>query len=133
MLPVLRLGPYVVASGMAALLASLWLGMESAEREGKRLGLANGQVSTTLGMALIAGIIGARLAHVARYWSAYQSDWTQAVALTPSALDPVAGAAFGLLAAYIYLLREQVNVARFLDALAPALALVGAVWSLGNR
>lgn len=132
MLPVLRLGPFVVASGMAALFASLWLGMESAEREGKRLGFANGQVSTTLGIALIVGIIGARLAHVARYWSSYQPDWTQAVALTSSALDPVAGAAFGLLAAIIYLQRKQVNVPRFLDALAPALALVGAVWSLGN-
>ena len=132
MLPILRLGPFVIASGIATLFASLWLGMESAEREGKRLGFAHGEVSTTLGIALITGLIGARLAHIAHFWSSYQSDWTQVVALTPSALDPAAGAALGLLVAIIYLQRKQVQIPKFLDALAPALALVAAVWSLGN-
>ncbi len=132
MLPVLKLGPFVVSSVLATLLAALWLGMEVAEREGKRLGFLHGEVSNTLSLALAAGIVSARLAHVARYWSAYQPDLTQVFALTPSALDPVAGAAFGLLAAYIYLQRRQVNLANFLDALAPALALVSAVVSLGN-
>ena len=132
MVPVLKLGPFVVSSVLATLLAATWLGMEMAEREGKRHGFVRSEVSNTLSLALAVGIIGARLAHVARYWSSYQSDLTQVFALTPSALDPLAGVLFGLLAAYIYLQGRQIAIARFLDALASALALVTAVVSFGN-
>ena len=132
MLPVLRLGPFTLPAGPVALILAFYLTLEIGDREGRRLGLRKDLISNAAFLSLVAGVAAARLAYVAENFSSYQLDWSQIIAVNLGTLDVTAGALVGLLAGYIYLQRRNVKWSVLADALAPALALALAVWSLGN-
>ena len=131
MLPVLRLGPFTLPVGPLALILAFYLALEIGDREGRRLGLRKDVISNAAFLSLLVGV-AARLAYVAANFSSYQLDWSQIFAVNLGTLDVTAGALVGLLAGYIYLQRRNVKWSVLADALAPALALALAVWSLGN-
>ncbi len=81
--------PYVLAAG--ALLGLVWLGVfhrQSSPESSIDLGL----------LALFAGLVGARIAHVAAYWSYYSSRLIEAAQFWQGGLSWAGGAAGSLLA-----------------------------------
>ena len=122
MFPVLQIGSLAIAVPGLALLIGVWVALELAEREAARLTLNPDAVYRLAFGALVAGLIGARLAYVARYLSVYASDPLGIFSLNAATLAPAEGALIGVTAASVYGARRQLPLRATLDALAPALA-----------
>lgn len=125
MYPVLRVGPLALAVPGLALLLGIWVGLWLAEKEAVRLKLNAETVYTLAFIGLGVGLIGARLAYVARYWSAYASDPLSVFSPNPATLTPMEGALLGIVAAVIYGVRRKLPLRLTLDALAPAVTVMG--------
>ncbi len=122
MLPVVQLGPLALPVPGLALLLGVWVALGLAENEAKRLTLSAEAIYNLAVVGLVAGLIGARLVYVARYWTIYAQDLLGAFSLNAAALAPTEGALIGLAAAFIYGARRQLPWRATLDALAPGLA-----------
>jgi phosphatidylglycerol:prolipoprotein diacylglycerol transferase len=132
MFPVLQIGPLALPVPAFALLAGVWAGLSLAEKEAVRLKLNPEAVYNLVFLGLVAGLIGARLAYVVRYLSAYASDPLSVFALNPSALAPTEGALIGAMAAIVYGARRKLMLRSTLDALAPGLAIMGAAVAVAH-
>ena len=82
--------------------------------------------------ALLGGIVGARLYHVATSWSELPDAWWGPFAVWRGGLASWGGLLGGTLAAVLVLHRRGVPVRRFMDAAAPAVLLAYALGRLGN-
>jgi prolipoprotein diacylglyceryltransferase len=129
MLPFVRIGPLLLQLPGLALLAGVWIGTSLAEREASRMNAQAGApvvpieaLNKMIFYGLIAGIVGARLAHAARYPGAYLASPLSLVALTPATLWTGAGLVVGLLTAFAMGWRARLPLRPALDALAPGLA-----------
>lgn len=122
MFPVVQVGPLAIAVPGLALLAGVWIALWLAEKEATRLKIDPDAVYQLVFGALVAGLIGARLAYVAQYLSVYASDPWGVLSLNSATLAPAEGAVIGIAAAFIYGARRQLPLRATLDALAPALA-----------
>ena len=122
MFPVLQVGSLAIAVPGLALLMGVWVALWLAEKEATRLTLNADAVYRLAFGALVAGLIGARLAYVARYLGVYTSDPLGIFSLNAVTLAPAEGALIGIAAAFIYGARRQLPLRATLDALAPALA-----------
>lgn len=140
MAPVLRLGPFTLPTAPFVLLAIFFILQEVGDRAAKRLKLPEGIVSITLYWIFGVGLVAARLGYVIRNLDAYLADPLQLFALNFGTLDVLTGALFGFVAGLAYLQRQRLTpltgsgqvLRLFGDAIAPALALAFAVYSLGN-
>src|SRR5512139_1415286 len=108
MFPVIHIGPLSLPARGLILLAAFWLSAEAAERGAKRLGLRGDVVYSLAFIAAVASVIGARLGYVLEHWPAYESDLGAIVALNFNTLSPLAGAATGVIAAYLFARRKGV-------------------------
>lgn len=107
--------------------AGLWL----SERTARKLGLDGDAVNSLGFYALLATVLGARLAYVVTHWNAYRDALLSILSLTPTALSWPSGVAIGCLVASVYWRRQQLPVGATLDVLAPGLAAVLAMERLG--
>ena len=74
MFPLLQLGPYALQVPGVILVVSLWLSLNVAEKEAKRQNFRADFIYSLVFLALVVGIVGARLWYVSRYLSAYLTD-----------------------------------------------------------
>lgn len=122
MLPILSIGRLSIqTSGLIAILA-IWIGFGQIERYAKRRGLNPDTYSTMIMTALIAGVIGARVAYVVQNANFWQ-DLTAFVSISPTMFDPLSGVLVGLLAAFIYGSRKKLPFWISLDLFTPGLAV----------
>ena len=124
MLPVLQIGPIAVQVPGLVLLLGLWTGLNLAERYTKPRGVEPNLLYNLVFIALIAGIIGARLAYIVRYPQAFAQSPTSLFSLNPGLLDPIGGAAIGIIAGIIYGQRKKLPLLPTLDSLTPLLAVM---------
>jgi len=82
--------------------------------------------------ALLGGIVGARLYHVATSWSELPDAWWGPFAVWRGGLASWGGLLGGTLAGMFVLRRRGVPVRQFMDAAAPAVLLAYALGRLGN-
>ncbi|MBX3314435.1 MAG: prolipoprotein diacylglyceryl transferase [Actinobacteria bacterium] len=82
--------------------------------------------------AVPAGVIGARIYHVATDWKTYQHDWLGAFKITQGGLGIPGGIFFGVLAGYAVVKIRKLPVLPLLDVVAPALPLAQAIGRFGN-
>jgi prolipoprotein diacylglyceryl transferase len=82
--------------------------------------------------AVPAGVIGARLYHVATDWKTYQDDWVGALKITNGGLGIPGGVALGVLVGVIVVKRKHLPVRPLLDVVAPAIPVAQAIGRLGN-
>lgn len=122
MLPVLQIGPLALPVPALVLLIGVWAALGLAEKEAARLGVNPDAVYGLAALGLGAGLVGARLVYVARYWPAYANDLLGIFSLTGAALAPAEGALVGGLAALIYGVRRRLPLRATLDALALGVA-----------
>jgi len=82
--------------------------------------------------AVPAGVIGARMYHVATDWKTYRGNWIQAFNITNGGLGIPGGVLLGVLVGIIVVKRKGLPVAPLLDVVAPAIPLAQAIGRLGN-
>ncbi len=105
--PILNVGPAAIQLPGLILLLGFWLSLNLAGRRAKAAGLSEDVVFNAGVIALLSGLIGARLGYVALHWSAYQHDLPGIVSLTAGALSTPAGLLSGAAAAGLYLSRRR--------------------------
>jgi prolipoprotein diacylglyceryltransferase len=144
MLPILQIGPLAIQVPGLALLLGLWVGLGLAEKQARRLSAAPGAEATGANrltgdhpynlalLALVAGLVGARLIYAGRYLEAYRADPLGLVALNPATLAIPEGVVVAGLAAVIYGARRRVPWRPALDALAPLAAVMGVAFALAH-
>jgi prolipoprotein diacylglyceryl transferase len=124
MFPTLQLGPLALQVPGLVLLAGLWLGLTLSERRAKRHGENPGYLYNLVFIALIAGVIGARLSYAITYPSAFAANPLSLLSINPGLFDPFAGILIGVSTAVIYLYRKQLPLWSTLDALTPLFAVL---------
>lgn len=124
MLPTLQVGPFAIPVSPMIILIGLWVGLTLAERNAPRYGVNANDLYNLMFIALVAGVVGARLAYVARYPAIFASSPISAFSTNPDLLDPWGGIAVGLIAALIYGQRKKISLWPLLDAITPGLALL---------
>jgi len=82
--------------------------------------------------AVPAGVIGARLYHVATDWKTYRDDWGAAFNITQGGLGIPGGILLGVLVGVIVVKKKGLPVAPLLDVVAPAIPVAQAIGRLGN-
>ncbi|MCB9135273.1 MAG: prolipoprotein diacylglyceryl transferase [Anaerolineales bacterium] len=132
MLPILQLGPLALQTPGLILILGLWLGLNLAEKNAHRHHVHPDNLYNLTFTALIAGIVGARLAYIARYSSAFIASPASLFSLNPGLLDPFGGIAVGLLAALIFGQRKKLAFWPTLDALTPVLTVMSIAFALAN-
>jgi phosphatidylglycerol---prolipoprotein diacylglyceryl transferase len=124
MFPVVRLGPFLLQTAGLVVLLSLWLGSGLAEREARRLGVEAATINSGIFVAVVAGLLGARLAYVARYASTYLANPASVFSLNTGTLSVPAGVMVGVLSAGFYWWRKHIPLRQTLDAITPLLAVL---------
>lgn len=132
MFPVIQLGPMALQAPGLILLVGLWLGLMVAERLADRFGVKPNQLYNIVFVALIAGLVGARLSYALQHWAAFRSNPMSLFSLLPGLFDPVGGLAVGLIAVLIYGNRKQISLWPMLDALTPFFAVMISAVGLAN-
>jgi prolipoprotein diacylglyceryl transferase len=108
--------------------AAVWLaGRRWAER-----GRDSQQISNLALWVVPAGVVGARLYHVASDWQLFRGDWWRAFEIWTGGLSIWGAVAGGIVGAWLWCRRSGVPIAAVMDALAPALPLAQAIGRLGN-
>ncbi|OGO33545.1 MAG: hypothetical protein A2W35_14590 [Chloroflexi bacterium RBG_16_57_11] len=124
MLPVLNIGPLALQTSGLAILLGLWLGLWLAEKFSAKRGVPPNLLYNLVFVALVTGLIGARLAYLVRYPEAFARSPLSAVSLNPGLLDPLGGLAVGIISGAIYAQWKKMELWPTLDALTPLLAVM---------
>jgi prolipoprotein diacylglyceryl transferase len=128
----INIGPLTVhAYGLfigLGVVAAVWL----AERRWRARGGRPGQVSDLALWAVPAGLIGARMYHVATDNQLYRHNWLGAFKVWDGGLGIWGAVAGGVVAAVIFAWRKGLSATMFMDVAAPALPLAQAIGRWGN-
>ena len=79
MFPTIRIGPLSLQAPGLMLLLSLWIGITLAEKSAKVYKVSAERLSNLIFIALLAGILGARLAYIAQFPQAFAGNWLNIV------------------------------------------------------
>ncbi len=126
---ILKLGPISIYSyglmlGIAFIAASYLFTQEL-----KRVNLNPNIASEVTMIALICGIIGAKMFHVFEYWEEFLAD--PMMAISPAGLTFYGGFLLATLAIFIYIRRKKIPFLKIADLNAPGLALAYGIARIG--
>ncbi len=128
-------GPFTIHIYALCILFGIIVAVAITTRRFRRVGGTFDQVFDIAIVAVIAGIIGARLYHVIttpeRYFGSH-SDFWDIFRIWNGGLGIWGGVAFGLVAAWLWCRHKHYPMALFADAVAPALLVAQAIGRLGN-
>ena len=123
----LDLRAYGLAIGLGAVVA-VWI----AQRRWSARGGDPDDISSIAMWAIPAGLVGARLYHVATDYQRFQGRWLEAFAVWEGGLGIPGGIVAGVLVGVVVARRRQLPAAALLDVVAPALPVAQAIGRLGN-
>ncbi len=109
MYPSLPLGPLSLPTAQILAIVAAWFGLSVMVRAGKRLQLNPDMIWNLGTIALAAAVIVARLAHAVQFWGVYRAEPLLLVSIRPGGLMLWPGVIGGLVAAYWYLIRGEVD------------------------
>ncbi len=132
MYPALPFGPVTLPTGPVFILLAFYFGLDAAARTGRRLGLSPDHVWNTGLLALLAGLIVARLWNVFQFWYVYAAEPLLIFSLRPSGYAFWPGVIAALLAGYAYLLRSALHPLVMAAAFAPGLLAAGVLLNIGD-
>ena len=117
MYPSLPFGPLSLPTTPVLAIIAFWLALETAARFGRRLRL-NGDDVWNLGLvALLAGLIVARLWNVIQFWHVYSAEPMLILSLRPSGFVWLPGMIAAVIVAYAWMLRKAMDPIRVAAAL----------------
>jgi len=123
MFPILQIGPLAIQTPGLFLLVGIWIAMSIVEKEAPRRGLSASILSNLILLALVAGVLGARVWYALRFIDVYMDNPLSLFSLNPSTLALEEGVLTGLMAAWIYGQRKGLPFLGTLDAFAPGMAM----------
>ena len=82
--------------------------------------------------AVPAGVIGARIYHVATDWKRYENNWIDAFKITQGGLGIPGGIFFGVLAGLVVARSKGMRLPPLFDVVAPAIPIAQAIGRFGN-
>ncbi len=132
MFPIIQLGSLAIQTPGLIVLATVWVALDIAAREGMRVGIAPEPIYNTGMIGIAGGLMGARLWYVGAYWALYRADLPAIVSLNSATLSPLGGVLLGLGLVIWYVRRRDLPVRRLLDVAAPALVVFVAGLALAN-
>ncbi|MBI4607565.1 MAG: prolipoprotein diacylglyceryl transferase [Candidatus Rokubacteria bacterium] len=127
-----HVGPLSIRWYGLLMATAMALGLWLAYREAKRRGADPESLLKTAEWALLGGLVGARLYYVAFNWAYYSQFPRKIVAVWEGGLAIHGGLLGGLLVGGIYAWSKRLPLARYLDVVAPSLALGQGIGRWGN-
>lgn len=128
----LPFGPITLPTGPVFAMFAVFLGLETAGRFGKRLGLHTDDVWNTGLLAVLGGLIVARLWNVFQFWYVYSAEPTLIFSLRPSGFALWPGLIAALIAAYAYMLRRALSPTRIAAAFSVGFLTAASVVSVSD-
>jgi phosphatidylglycerol:prolipoprotein diacylglycerol transferase len=128
----LQFGPLTIRWYGVLMALAMAVGLWLAYREARRRGVDPENLLKTSELALLGGLVGARLYYVAFNWDYYGRVPLKIVAVWEGGLAIHGGLLGGLLLGGGYAWRRRLPLARYLDIVAPSLALGQAIGRWGN-
>ena len=132
MLPVIQIGPLSLQAPGLFLLVSIWVGITLTERSADKYKLSADTLSSLIMLALVAGVIGGRIAYVARFPDAFAGNLGSIVSLNPGLFDMTGAFAAAVIAALVYSQRKTLPLLPTLDALVPFFGMLAIGIALMN-
>jgi len=124
MFPVIQIGPLALQAPGLLLMLGLWLGLTVSEKWARHFKVSINQMYNLVFIALIAGIIGARLSYALQNLPVFLASPLSLFSLNPGLLDPLGGLAIALLAAWVYGSRKNSLSWTMMDALSGLFAVM---------
>jgi prolipoprotein diacylglyceryl transferase len=129
---ILKIGPlslhaYGLCIAVGMLAAVTWTSKRWVNQGGDQNDI--GKIAT---MALPAGVIGARIYHVATDWKKFRGDWLQAFKIWEGGLGIWGGIGLGVVVGLLVAKQRHLSLTALLDAVAPTLPLAQAIGRWGN-
>lgn len=118
MYPSLPFGPISMPTGPFLTLLAFWVGLEVASRYGRRLGLHSDAVWNAGLVAILAGLIVARLWNVVQFWYVYAEQPLLIFSLRPSGFALWPGLIAALVGGYAYLIARALDPVKMAAAFA---------------
>jgi len=124
------IGPFNLYGLCIALgvIAAVWIASKRWEARGGD----PDDISTIALWAVPAGVVGARLYHVATDWKLYRDDWVDAFKITQGGLGIPGGIIGGVVVAIVVVRVKKLPMAPLFDVVAPALPVAQAIGRFGN-
>jgi phosphatidylglycerol:prolipoprotein diacylglycerol transferase len=132
MFPILQIGPLAIQTPGLFLLLGIWIAISLVEKEAPRRGLSASTLSNLILLALVAGVLGARVWYALRFIDVYVDNPLSLFSLNPSTLVLEEGVLTGLVAAWIYGQRKGLPFWLTLDAFAPGMAMFAIALGLSH-
>lgn len=121
MIPTIQIGPAAFPTGGLTYILGAYLFLSVIERAAKRLRLNFAHVYALGTVALVGGLIGARVLFVIEYWAAFRENLLGIVWPLTSGYNAWGGLLIGAAAGFFYGRYKSLPPARTLDALLPGL------------
>ena len=132
MFPIINIGPLSLPSSQFILLLSILLGSYLVEKQARKSFINAEDLFKIIWIAILAGILGARLSFVARNAGAFRDQWISVFSLNPALLDPEGGLLIALAAGYITAVKTDQADWSLLDKLVPFTAVLAPAIHLAN-
>jgi phosphatidylglycerol:prolipoprotein diacylglycerol transferase len=132
MYPYLPFGPLSVPTAAIFTIAALMLGMEIAGRYARRTGVHPDDIWNIGLVAILVGLIVARLWNVVQFWYIYRAEPLLIFSLRPSGFALGPGLVAALVAGYAYLLYKALDPVRVVAAGAVGALVAGALLNISH-
>lgn len=132
MFPILSIGPLALPVPALVLLAGFWIGLELTEKHASRFRADPGQIYNMTLTAILAGIIGARLAYAVLSPAGFLENPLTLLGLSPQMLNPAGGLVFALLAALGTIWLKKMPLLPTLDSLVTLFAVMAAALGISH-
>jgi phosphatidylglycerol:prolipoprotein diacylglycerol transferase len=130
--PVLfQIGPLTFYSYGFMIAAGFWAASFVLSRRAAQLGWDAGRIQNVALVALLAGLVGARILYVAISWETFQSNWVEVFRIDHGGLVYFGGLLGGLLGGLWMARIYRFPLLRTVDCFMPALALAHAFGRIG--
>ncbi len=124
MFPIIDIGPLALQAPGFILILSLFIGLWLTGIFSKNIGTNGERIENSLIIALIAGLVAARLGFILQNLSIFIENPTSVFSLTPSLLDPGFGVFVGIITAIIYAQKKHLPLWPSLDTLTPIIIML---------
>lgn len=128
----LKIGPLTFRAYGICIALGVVAGISLAQRRLQARGGTAAQISSIATWAVPAGVIGARIYHVATDWKSYRGQWLDALKIWEGGLGIWGGVALGTIVGLMVARQKGVPLGHALDAAAPSIALAQAIGRWGN-
>lgn len=132
MLPIVQIGPVSLPVAPLVLLIGFWIALNLSESHASRYHIDPNQIYQMILLALLVGIIGARLAYAARSPNAFIASPLSLLALQPQMLDPSGGLLAAGISAFFYAQRKKMPIWPTLDTLTTLFAVLAIAFGLSH-